>query len=689
MPQAAPGETPTATPVPTPPTPTPTPTPVPLVQLSFSDVRAVGRTPSLVEIAFSLRDDDGRSVVLQAGQLQAATRIFESGPGTGGGWEEIDYTETSFFVRAAEDLQLEMIVVLDFTNSMAQARLPDGRSGIQVMLDAFEQAIVGLPEGHRIGVVEFHDRNVDPGVLSALTTDRDAVLGSVRAFAGSLFEPGSSRMWDSIQTAASLFTNREENRNVVRALVFISDGRDTSSDRTRSDAAGIADDNDIQLYAVGVGDVHERDELEELVQSTGGGYYPAVELDALQDQLRVLVSDLQGQYRVSYTTLRRQGPYRTRINLDLPWATGALETKALEVSAFYAADTQGRLAIDPPSVDSSKGEVKVLFRALRVPRNIERFRFKLDTDKPQRVGVVAREDGGLLDGWDVSGPDIHGYFQVFSTEPLEFGVSGPLFHVTLSDFTEGRIDIPVAFDNSIYPEGKSFTYPEAIQVGERILPFGHIAFRSTRDGNEEIYVMGVDGANQRNLTNSAFGEFLPSWSPDGQHIAFDSDRDGNREIYVMDADGANQTRLTEALGDDWWPAWSPDGARIAFTSNRSGNGDIWVMNADGTEQSPLTSHPAGDFRPAWSPDAQSIAFYSVRDGNREVYLMNADGAGQRNLSNHPGDDWYPAWSPGGAHIAFASLRDGNSEVYVMYADGTIQTNITNHPASDQAPAWGP
>ena len=39
-----------------------------------------------------------------------------------------------------------------------------------------------------------------------------------------------------------------------------------------------------------------------------------------------------------------------------------------------------------------------------------------------------------------------------------------------------------------------------------------IAFTSVRDGNDEIYVMDVDGKNPRNLTNHAGIDHSPAWS---------------------------------------------------------------------------------------------------------------------------------------------------------------------------------
>src|SRR5688500_4937629 len=52
------------------------------------------------------------------------------------------------------------------------------------------------------------------------------------------------------------------------------------------------------------------------------------------------------------------------------------------------------------------------------------------------------------------------------------------------------------------------------------------------------------------LTNNSAMDDRPVWSPDGRTIAFSSNRDGKKEIYVMDVDGANVKRLTDNLADD-------------------------------------------------------------------------------------------------------------------------------------------
>ena len=329
-----------------------------------------------------------------------------------------------------------------------------------------------------------------------------------------------------------------------------------------------------------------------------------------------------------------------------------METVEREVAQFFGPDNRGVIAVDPPSLDRESGVAQVFVRALHVPRKINHIRFRAQ-----------------MEGWVLTGPDDEDYYDVFGSEPLEFGNFGLLFQLTFRGIEEKSLEVPLAFDNSIYTGGKSLTHPRVFYIGQRLPASGRIAFRTTRDGDSEIYVVSGSGGDPVNLTNDPFNDFLATWSPDGSRIAVDSNREFLRAIFVMDADGSNIEKLTPGSSGNSLPSWSFEGDKIAFVSDRDGNREIYVMNSDGTNPSRLTDDPADDFWPSWSPNDERIVFVSDRDGNAEIFVMPSSGGTPVNLTNHPGDDYRPVWSPDGRSIAFYSERDGNQEIYVMGIGG--------------------
>jgi len=67
--------------------------------------------------------------------------------------------------------------------------------------------------------------------------------------------------------------------------------------------------------------------------------------------------------------------------------------------------------------------------------------------------------------------------------------------------------------------------------------------------------MNADGSGRRQITNNAFSDIDPVWSPDSTQVAFRSIRDGNPDIYVINVDGTSERRLTSTPGIDNAPDW--------------------------------------------------------------------------------------------------------------------------------------
>ena len=179
-----------------------------------------------------------------------------------------------------------------------------------------------------------------------------------------------------------------------------------------------------------------------------------------------------------------------------------------------------------------------------------------------------------------------------------------------------------------------------------------IAFQSERNKIKEraqmdIFIADAEkrgvGKNQINLSNHEAEDRLPSWSPDGTAVVFESKRDGNWEIYTVGIDGENLTRITENDKDDTKAQWSPGG--IVFQSKRDGDWEIYRADPDGNNQVNLSNDPKSDQKPIWSSKGRRILFESRRDGKREIYLVFADGTGLKNLTNDPGNDSDARWNP--------------------------------------------
>ena len=117
-------------------------------------------------------------------------------------------------------------------------------------------------------------------------------------------------------------------------------------------------------------------------------------------------------------------------------------------------------------------------------------------------------------------------------------------------------------------------------------PDGHIVYKGCLGGSCGLVLSNFDGGAPQLLTTNA-DDTAAAISPNGTTIAFMSNRDGNWEIYTVGLDGQNLQRLTNDAGNDGLPVWATDGSHIAFASNRDGVWAIWAMTTSGKQRHQL------------------------------------------------------------------------------------------------------
>src|SRR5881628_108194 len=92
------------------------------------------------------------------------------------------------------------------------------------------------------------------------------------------------------------------------------------------------------------------------------------------------------------------------------------------------------------------------------------------------------------------------------------------------------------------------------------------------DRRSHLWVVDAASGAARQITDGQdWNDTDPQWSPDGARIAFVSDRSGrayddsnNTDVWTIPASGGPLTKISDHAFDDENPRWSPDGKQILF-----------------------------------------------------------------------------------------------------------------------------
>jgi TolB protein len=217
---------------------------------------------------------------------------------------------------------------------------------------------------------------------------------------------------------------------------------------------------------------------------------------------------------------------------------------------------------------------------------------------------------------------------------------------------------------------------------------GHELLVATfRTGDTEIFLVDPDLGDARNLTRSPRSrERYPSWSPDGMQIAFNSDRDGTFNLYVVGADGANLRQLThEKRGvEAGMQSWTADGKWIYFGLFGKGEPRMCRIAPDGSGFQEVGK----GIDPAVSPDGKLIAFARALKDGHHLCIMNADGTGIRQLTpkGNAFGGVHCTWTPDGKTILYA---DQVGEALEIFGMGPMEATSANSPSWGKPPPRRP
>jgi len=221
---------------------------------------------------------------------------------------------------------------------------------------------------------------------------------------------------------------------------------------------------------------------------------------------------------------------------------------------------------------------------------------------------------------------------LFVSESINAQISGSLMQYP--DVSETQITF--VYGDDVWIASKSggdahrLSSPDGSEGYPRFSPDGNkIAYTANYHGNNDVYIIDVNGGIPRRLTFHGMNDKVLGWTPDGKSVLFASSRESGRQrysqFYTVAIIGGAPTKLKVPYGE--YASISPDGKRIAYTDRsrvnrnwkryRGGTApDITVFDLTTYKSENITNTDANDELPMWSADG--------------IYYMSDNGPDKRN-----------------------------------------------------------
>jgi VWFA-related protein len=323
-------------------TPKPKPTPKADDDVTIHDDEVVRVETDLTNILFTAVDKQKRFIT---NLRQEDVRVTEDGQ-----------PQEIFAFARQTDLPLSLAILVD-TSISEERTLPEEKAAASAFVDA-----VIRPDKDEAAVVSFTgEATLEQGLTSSVSRVRRALdrvhfeppagyIGNGTIVTGTppvngSSTAGSTAIWDAIWvTSDEVLSNTSEKTR--RAIILITDGEDSSSQKKMNDAIDRAVKADAVIYTIGYGDMYyggiNEGVLRKVSERTGGrAYFPRDESD-LRAAFAQIQQELRSQYLVAYapTNKTRDGSFR-RVQIEIVNPELRKQTLRLTYRQGYFAKTKG------------------------------------------------------------------------------------------------------------------------------------------------------------------------------------------------------------------------------------------------------------------------------------------------------------------------------------------------------------
>jgi len=243
-----------------------------------------------------------------------------------------------------------------------------------------------------------------------------------------------------------------------------------------------------------------------------------------------------------------------------------------------------------------------------------------------------------------------------------------------------------------------------------------IAFTSSRDGKNNLYLLSTMGGEAEKITDVKSGVGSFDWSRDGNMIAFlmidaasdkeEKSKKAKNDWYFMDEevkqnrlfvlwlnekDTSDKRKQKQVVKENYNINafdWSADGKSIAYSHGKTPEvndniySDVSLVEIESGNIKKIAATAAGESNPSFSPDGSMIAYLGTEDpvdwaGPRFVKIYTvADGKSWRLKASPDENGGIVGWTADGKNILWSEANKTLNSIYVLSVDGKSVTELT-------------
>ena len=314
-------------------------------QTTTQDVDVIRTETDLTNLLFTATDKNNRYITtLKEGDI----RVLEDG-----------VPQTLFTFQQETDRPLAIAFLIDVSIS-EERTLPEEKAAARTFI---ENVIRSSKDQAAIIPFEGYAHLEQPLTRDVISIYRalehvdvafPSYLGSAPPISGIASGPGTVRppqegstaIWDSVAVTCRQVMARSQGKR-RRAIILLTDGRDTSSRLLRSTAIDQAIGLETVIYAIGIGDKKyegvDKGALNNVAERTGGRAFFPKKQDDLKAAFAEIEQELRSQYLVAYssTNKKRDGSFR-KMTIEITNPDMRKEQLRLRYRSGYFAKQSGQ-----------------------------------------------------------------------------------------------------------------------------------------------------------------------------------------------------------------------------------------------------------------------------------------------------------------------------------------------------------